>query len=81
MANIARVSLKGLLNNNNVKCIIGGNDFSRTIISKAAIPEHLKVAKPKPWDYKEKPYNFFRRLIDITSKRFDENTAVSIKSK
>lgn len=77
MANIARISFKCLFNNHGTKCLVTSNTFKRTIISKATIPDHLKPAKLKPWNYNEKRYNWFHHLYDNTSSRFNENSVVS----
>lgn len=37
-----------------------------------------KIAKPKPYDYKNKGYSYFQSLFDKTTHRFDENSKVIV---
>ena len=34
--------------------------------------------RPAPFPYKQKPYTFWRALIDDTTQRFDENTKIIV---
>lgn len=36
------------------------------------------IEKPAPFPYKEKNYNFWRQMFDVTSRRFDENSKIII---
>lgn len=79
MANFSRISYRLLFKSYTSNCLVGVcNTSVRTIVSKATIPEHLKPAKPKPWPYNDKGYNWFTHLYDKTSSRFDENSVVNI---
>lgn len=45
-------------------------------ISSKAYRDLNGIKRPPPYDYKNKPYNYFRSLIDRTTHRFDDNSKV-----
>lgn len=45
-------------------------------ISGKALRVLEKTSKPKPYDYKNKTYNYWQYLFDKTTHRFDDNSKV-----
>lgn len=50
--------------------------LQRAIKSKA-IRDIEGIKRPPPFDYKNKNYNIFRAIFDVTTSRLDDNSKVS----
>lgn len=50
-------------------------------ISSKEVRQKEARQKPAPYPYNHKRYTYFHSLFDKTSRRFDENTKVSVKFK